>query len=797
MTTYEICKVPRYNVSYDRAEKSVKTIETISALLHTDLNAHERLGKEDLIKLFVDVDKIAIHRPDVNTAEFFEKVLIDVAEYVGIDKNEISYTHSPLHPTGSYHIAIPKYFMTSSLQKPYWEKFTKKYGYGKEIDVDGVLGKDCWFRLPNQTTNDYHTKEGVFHEGKHFPHNIIKGEMKDFVLKYIEEATELKMDCKITEAKAVTEKKKPLIKKKMVILEEETDGETDKESEAKMKKTCNQELLDLIEMKNPKDRKVWFSVCAGIKGAGMKEADWFWFCKRNKLNMDEEKKNMFRNLDGTSVENLMYLAKKCNPVDYKDWLNKWNKYLTIEILNKGENDVSKFITAELSQTLKFCLNMWWYFNKETGLWIKFKNPTAVIISFIQRKIDETLSIVQMKLENAEEEEYKKLVKERDELNKHYKMCGKGSYSSQVIKILLTYLTDDGFLDKLDNTLYKMVFKNGIFDLKTMTFHQGIHYEDYITKTIPFNYEVPDKNDVEWVKNQLLKICNFNQTHLEYYLSSFGYALTGDSGKEQMFNYFRGQTASNGKSIILEALENIMPNYVAKANKDFMDKGADLRKEVATWLGLKILWINEVSTKLKDEDMVKAICDGTSYKFNKLYAEEAVIMPIRFKLFAVSNNSLNIKGDAGVERRFKLAQFNSQFQEYYLEDNVEKLEFKKDKDFRGKLEGKYKHALIYLLMTYANTYYEDKCLKPYPDDWSEEAKECMESNNKFKNWLECCIVKDEHGVYTSGEMWKKDIENMLPPELKNINLKDEFTKLKIPFKYESQKKDKGKKKFTDL
>ena len=69
----------------------------------------------------------------------------------------------------------------------------------------------------------------------------------------------------------------------------------------------------------------------------------------------------------------------------------------------------------------------------------------------------------------------------------------------------------------------------------------------------------------------------------------------------------------------------MPNYVMKGNSDVLDNGADLRKEVATWAGLKILWLNEVSVKHKDEDLVKAIGDGTSYKYNRLYATEAVIV----------------------------------------------------------------------------------------------------------------------------------------------------------------------------
>ena len=172
----------------------------------------------------------------------------------------------------------------------------------------------------------------------------------------------------------------------------------------------------------------------------------------------------------------------------------------------------------------------------------------------------------------------------------------------------------------------------------MIFKKGIKKEDYVTKTIPFDYQIPEKVYVDYVKNKLKQICNWNDKHLDYYLSILGYAFTGDSSKEQNFYYHRGQTADNGKSVIFEVLELLMPNYVMKGNSDVLDKGADLRKEVATWGGLKILWLNEVSIKQKDEDLVKAICDGTSYKYNRLYATEAVVMAIQFKLFGVSNHT---------------------------------------------------------------------------------------------------------------------------------------------------------------
>ena len=269
--------------------------------------------------------------------------------------------------------------------------------------------------------------------------------------------------------------------------------------------------------------------------------------------------------------------------------------------------------------------------------------------------------------------------------------------------------------------------------------------------------------------------------MNYYLSTLGYAFTGDSDKEQNFWYLRGQTAENGKSVVFEVLEKLLPNYVIKANSDILDKGADKRKEIATWRGIKVLWLNEVSTKEKDEDLTKALCDGTGYKYNRLYSTEAIVMPINFKLFAVSNNTLTIKGDAGVKRRFKLEQFNSQFKDEY-ECDYENLQFKKDKALSEKLRGQYKHALIYLILKYSNYYWNEKQLKQYPSCWSEASNEVIEDNNKFSEWF-----LDHFEVKTDAIIHKPEFEEMFNNSpYKNIKLKDELTRMKIAFKYESQR-----------
>lgn len=542
-----------------------------------------------------------------------------------------------------------------------------------------------------------------------------------------------------------SEKKKKAIKPKTENLVSEID-ETANKVQKKEKRNDKYTELVLNVIKNEKtvngnwkiDYSIWIKICWILKSCGYSK-DVF-----EKYNIETEnqkngndlwkKTKVTDNID--VIYELQNIAKTINPHGYKDWLVKHNEYLTLEILDKGENDIAKFISKFICDEIVYCKNEWYYCDSKTNLWKYTKEPSAYITTKIQNKINESLQCVLIKLENYEnEEEKKKLEEQKIKYSTHYKNVCKSSNSNQIIKYLKTYVANEEFHELLDVALYKIAYKNGTLDLKTMKFKKGFEKSDYITKTIPFDYEKPSSEDVAVVRKILKKICNYNESHLEYYLSSLGYAFTGDSQREQIFNYFVGQTASNGKSMPFETLEFLMPNYVKKGTPDILDKGADVRKEIATWRGILLLWINELSTKKKDEDFIKALADGTNHKYNRLYSTESIMMKIGFKIFCVSNNSLNIKVDPGVTRRFKLAEFVSQFKDEYKQDDFEKLEFKLDKDLSEKLKTTYKHAFLYLIFSYSNQYYIDKCLKPYPIEWDNEAKQTLADNDKFKEWFD--------------------------------------------------------------
>jgi phage/plasmid-associated DNA primase len=551
--------------------------------------------------------------------------------------------------------------------------------------------------------------------------------------------------------------------------------------------TPYQELLRIIGNKGH-SRNTWLILCSWFVNNSSKQE----FLKFVDFDWREEAENIFENFSENKRPCSKYaldnIAKNKDETAYLDWRRKHNIYITKEILERGCNDVAQFIAPRLKQNLIYCNDSWFQFDKQTSLWRITKRPDAMVISHIQRDIDETREYILYKKNRTENDEEKNILAKLEKLFiAYHKEVSNSSYISQTLKCLATYLFDADFDKILDNHTTCIAFQNGILDLKTLQFRNGILQSDFITKTIPYNYvkKNDDDHDVIAVKTALKKICNWNDLHLDYYLSCIGYALTGLSSKEQKFWYCRGQTADNGKSVIFEALEKIMPNYVIKGTSTFLDKNAELKKEIPTWKGKRIVWLNEVSTKTKDEDILKAVCDGTDIKYNRNYAIEAEKVAIQFKLFGVSNNSLSVKGDAGIARRFKLLQFNSQFKEIYSEDDYENLQFTRNKDFGDDLKIKWRDALLHIIFTYSKDYIEKNCLRPYPEEWDEEAKENIADNNKFSEWFdETFEVGDDFICF------KVDFENVTPSEFKSLKIKDELARMKIKFKYDSQMKSKS-------
>lgn len=543
------------------------------------------------------------------------------------------------------------------------------------------------------------------------------------------------------------------------------------------------------------DWHTYFHIAGMLKTNNYKESVFLDWAKLDGFIKQGDDEALWKGISANksfAIYGLQTIAKKVNEIGYKNWLVKHGTYISLAILDKGENDVAKYIKDQLISTLVFCNNRWFVFDKYTGLWRIVSNPHATIISHIQNKIDESrelMLILKQKEENLEEKNKYGVVDKQ--YMEHYKQVGKGAFSSQITKLLQDYLFDSQFENKLDSIPYKIAYKNGIMDLKTLEFRSGIRSSDFITKTIPYNYEEGKKEDIIKIKKELLKICNMNEAHLEYYLSTLGYSLTGDASKIQEFYCLRGQKASNGKSVIFEALTEIMSSYVLKLESTIFETTYSNRhKEIARWRGVRIAWVNELSTKKQDENEIKNLADGTAISYKVMYGTMD-IMPITFKAFIISNHTLNINADNGIKRRLKMFQLDSEFVAD-IEDDYETCRFKKDTSFGMLLQTDYKFALMDLLYSYSKKFVDDGYkLKSYPSDWNEESNAVVEDNNDLNEFIMDRFDFDDISATTS----KADVESQLKlykSDLPIKHFKDALASMKLKAKYDSQKRIGSKK-----
>ena len=81
---FEVCQVPNYKINYENTKKSVQPIEKIISLMKSDLQLHERLLKNDNLKLAIDVDKLK----KTNSTKTLDDIMRDVSEFLTDPKGQ-------------------------------------------------------------------------------------------------------------------------------------------------------------------------------------------------------------------------------------------------------------------------------------------------------------------------------------------------------------------------------------------------------------------------------------------------------------------------------------------------------------------------------------------------------------------------------------------------------------------------------------------------------------------------------------------------------------------------------------
>ena len=488
------------------------------------------------------------------------------------------------------------------------------------------------------------------------------------------------------------------------------------------------------------------------------------FSKINKEKYDKKEtvdlwNSIHEKYEAMNLGTLFSYAKDYNKDKYNLY---FNYFIPLNKMSKGALTIAECICPKLERHLKWSNEKWFMFYKKTNLWMETKEPSHIIVQMIHKHIDYSIQIKineRAKCEDAEQQ--KSITDEITKYSKMYSEVDKSGFYAMITKHLKTILYDSEFYYKLDNNPYKIAFQDGIYDMRENKFYKGYSDYDYLTKTIPFKYNEPTQEHMDFVKNVIYKICNCNQSHMDYYLGALGQAMLGDAELEKALYFCVGVGGNNGKTLIFEALSDIMPNYVSKIERKTFEKGYQkAHKHLAGTKGMRIVYVEEMSTKEQDIERLKEVADGKGVKNEILFSTDE-LLNIMFKLFCLGNGNPNMKSDGGIGNRYRQLCHNSKFNKETTEDNYENLDFIQDKTLASKLKGEYKYALIQLLLDAGHLYTKTNTLI-IPDEFEEAIANALESNDEVKMWFnDYCEYGDDF------KCSKKELEDNISKPFREI------------------------------
>lgn len=204
--------------------------------------------------------------------------------------------------------------------------------------------------------------------------------------------------------------------------------------------------------------------------------------------------------------------------------------------------------------------------------------------------------------------------------------------------------------------YLLVAENGVIDLT-----KGIPYlftPNYLlTQKTALFYDMQARKPVRFLRF-LKEIFEGNQEMIDYVQKVLGYCLTGETS-EQCFFIFCG-AGSNGKSVLLNLLQRMLPEYVQTMALSGLAEKRDYSAPNSTLVAAKdarMLFVHELNNNMRlDENFVKTSTGEDKVMARSMYKSEIEFKP-HYKLILTVNHFPQVNwDDYAMARRIRLIPF---------------------------------------------------------------------------------------------------------------------------------------------
>lgn len=396
----------------------------------------------------------------------------------------------------------------------------------------------------------------------------------------------------------------------------------------------------------------------------------------------------------------------------------------------------KLFQIEGADKFKYCNKQLYIFNEKTGM---FEKDIETLYYYLMKN-SQYLNI---------------------DLDKKTENYGKSSaYMAKVVPFVKTVAKDNNWITKTENSsLGYLLFKDGIYNMKTGKFKKGFDPKIVFHKNIPHIYPERDPKLVKKaMKISFGKLFEDPST----IIAALSRALAGDTNIKKF--YFCPGKTNAGKSVLIGMLKTAFGGYVGNFNAESLafSSNMDSKDEAAKnrW-GLlvrfcRMVFSNEINMNKKlSGNNIKKHSSGKDLISARTHNKEEEDYKPHYTIFCMLNDIPVIEPmDEAITKRLEYLEFPYQFvgkDEVAIKDHFRE----KDDDLDDKIENQdFINGFIHILLDGYKDYLENgmpEFDQEIKDNWTLENKQGTEVIDTITDYFE--ITKNKKDTIPIRELRK--------------------------------------------
>lgn len=455
------------------------------------------------------------------------------------------------------------------------------------------------------------------------------------------------------------------------------------------------------------------------------------------------------------INSLKWLAKIDNPEQYRE-LQKFDqdKLLVASLIPQRSDahyPIADLVCSIYGDT---------YINigakDKRGTWYEFKNHYWNKLDDERNFVDKIINNVKSRYHdycsyNSKENEKEMTDSQLEVVKQRYKYAisiangfGNVSFVNSVTSACIQKMNRGEFYEKLNTKMDILVCNNGVIDLETCTFRDGIQ-EDYASMTTNIDYDESLTEDDDLVKelNIFLRKIFPNERIRKYFIDIVSLCLMGGNTHKK-FIIATGD-GNNGKSVLFDLLNKVFGNYYTTMQRETLLKNAGsnagaAREDIISLIGSRIAVVAELTDiDCIDKGKVKEFTGNDDVSSRGLYKSMIQFKP-QHTLFMQCNAIPVIQGaedDKAIKNRVRVVDFESTFEmdsskvPKTIQEQYKQKIFLADTNIRTKLQKLAPAMLWKLFENYKKI--KDKDLIE-PEEVMSSTDRYNASNDKFRQYF---------------------------------------------------------------